>query len=168
MMHWIHKLYTTWAYQYTVLFTKYAALSTLIVHHLSIPIPCAVYLTCCIEYTNCTLPEHTKMLPWVHKLHNTRVQCTVMFIKWAVLSTQIVHILSLPIYFAHKHMDININVITNIDIWIWCSRELFSVKQIWFDHHCTYKHYSESKIVLYTYLYTTNSKILIFFWKHLS
>ena len=106
MLHWIHKLYTTWAYQYILLFTKYTALGTQSVHYLCLPISCAVYQIGCIKYTNCTLPEHTNKLcclpnrqPQVHKLHNTRAyQCAVMFTKWAVLGTHIVQILSILIY----------------------------------------------------------------------
>ena len=93
-----------------------------------------------------------------------------MFTKCAVLSTQIAHYLSIPIYcnvyqmscikhtnctlpehanvLWHKHMDININIINKIDIRIWSVETFFSIKQIWCYHHCTFKHKSESNIVL--------------------
>ena len=35
-----------------------------------------------------------------------------MFTKWALSSTKIAHYLSIPMYFEHKCMDININIIT--------------------------------------------------------
>ena len=71
-----------------------------------------------------------------------------MLTKWAVLSKQIAHYLSTPMYNEHKHMDININIINKIDIWIWSVEKFFSIKQIWCYHHCTFKHKSESNIVL--------------------